>query len=315
MADYYSILGLPKNATEIEIKTAFRKLAKVYHPDKNPNDPRAKDLFEVILKAYNTLINPHSRRRYDLSQTAEPLFNSRTHQPKQKGQKEWSTTDEDIRRREYYRKHYQQVKTKTATSQIENAKTRHTDYKYVLFATPIAVGLLMLIVSIFGSKPGATLSPQTNTPIHAVAEPIVELTNGDKPYTKYFGSNKLFDTPHSLKINNSSSNDAVIVVYDKLTQKHIQHTYLKNGFSAEFTGLPETGVYWKSVIGTNWSNTKPVNEDRVTGSFNNLVQYQSYEKAPVLFPKNQEEVYLLYVIDPSSPQKNFISNEHDFFKK
>ena len=50
MADYYSILGLKKTATDIEIKTAFRRLAKIYHPDKNPNDPNAKHLFENILK-------------------------------------------------------------------------------------------------------------------------------------------------------------------------------------------------------------------------------------------------------------------------
>ncbi len=64
MADYYSILGLTKNATDIEIKSAFRKLAKTYHPDKN-HDPNARILFERILKAYDTLINPHTRRRYD----------------------------------------------------------------------------------------------------------------------------------------------------------------------------------------------------------------------------------------------------------
>jgi curved DNA-binding protein CbpA len=52
MADYYSILGLTKTATEIEIKAAFRRLAKIYHPDKNPNDPNAKHLFENILRAY-----------------------------------------------------------------------------------------------------------------------------------------------------------------------------------------------------------------------------------------------------------------------
>lgn len=315
MADYYSILGLSKNANEIEIKTAFRKLAKVYHPDKNPNDPNAKHLFELILKAYNTLINPHSRKRYDNAQFLEPATKSQAKHPRQKGQKEWSVTDEDLKRRDYYKKHYQQVKNKTAAAQKVNAKTNYTDYKYVLFATPIAVGLLMLIISIFGSPPKSELSPEKEITPSEINKPAMQLSNGDKPYTGYFGVHKLFDTQNSLKINNSSSYDAVIVVFDKTTDKHIQHTYLKNGFSAEFSNLPETGVYWKSMLGQNWNNTKILYDNRVSGGFDSIVQYQSWEKLPTLFPMKDEEINLLYVIDPMSKHKQYISSETDFFKK
>jgi molecular chaperone DnaJ len=83
MADYYSILGLTKTATEIEIKAAFRRLAKIYHPDKNPNDPNAKHLFENILRAYNVLSNPHSRKRYDNSNF---VTHSQTNRPQRPGQ-------------------------------------------------------------------------------------------------------------------------------------------------------------------------------------------------------------------------------------
>ena len=80
MADFYSILGLSKTATDTEIKTAFRKLVKLYHPDKNPNDPNAKTLFENIVLAYNTLINPHQRKRYD--QLGFHTTNQNKHQTK-----------------------------------------------------------------------------------------------------------------------------------------------------------------------------------------------------------------------------------------
>lgn len=315
MADYYSILGLSKNASEIEIKTAFRKLAKIYHPDKNPNDPNAKHLFESILKAYNTLINPHSRKRYDNAHFLEPAKKTHPKHPRQKGQKEWSVTEEDQKRRDYYKKHYQQVKKKTAAAQTVNSKTKYTDYKYVLFATPIAVGLLMLIISIFGSEPKTELSPEKETPAFEIEKPAIQLSNGDRPYSSYFGTNKIIDTQNSLKINNSSSFDAVIVIFDKENHKHIQHTYLKNSFSAEFSGLPETGVYWKCMLGKNWNNTKILYENKVAGGFDSIVQYQNWEKLPTLFPLKDDEINLLYVIDPKSIQKQYISNEADFFKK
>lgn len=62
--DYYEILGLSKNATDEEIKRAFRKLAKQYHPDINKN-PGAEEKFKEIGEAYAVLSDPAKRRQYD----------------------------------------------------------------------------------------------------------------------------------------------------------------------------------------------------------------------------------------------------------
>ncbi|KAL2181954.1 uncharacterized protein P884DRAFT_190934 [Thermothelomyces heterothallicus CBS 202.75] len=63
--DYYKILGIDKNATDNEIKKAYRKLAIVHHPDKNPGDADAEARFKDISEAYETLIDPQKRERYD----------------------------------------------------------------------------------------------------------------------------------------------------------------------------------------------------------------------------------------------------------
>lgn len=63
--DYYNILGVNKNADEKEIKRAFRKLAKQYHPDANPNDPGAADKFKEINEAYEVLGDADKRKQYD----------------------------------------------------------------------------------------------------------------------------------------------------------------------------------------------------------------------------------------------------------
>ena len=63
--DYYKVLGVDKKATEKDIKSAFRRLAQLYHPDKNPGDARAEDKFKEINEAYEVLGDAQKRARYD----------------------------------------------------------------------------------------------------------------------------------------------------------------------------------------------------------------------------------------------------------
>jgi len=63
--DFYEILGISKNATEAEIKKAYRKLAIKFHPDKNPGNKEAEDKFKEISEAYEVLSNEEKRANYD----------------------------------------------------------------------------------------------------------------------------------------------------------------------------------------------------------------------------------------------------------
>ena len=63
--DYYKILGIKRDATQEEIKKAYRRLAKKYHPDLNKDDPQAKSRFQEINEANEVLSDPEKRRRYD----------------------------------------------------------------------------------------------------------------------------------------------------------------------------------------------------------------------------------------------------------
>lgn len=63
--DYYKVLGLDKNATIPEIKKAYRKLARKYHPDLNPNDTKAQTKFQEINEAHEVLSDPEKKKKYD----------------------------------------------------------------------------------------------------------------------------------------------------------------------------------------------------------------------------------------------------------
>jgi molecular chaperone DnaJ len=66
--DYYKVLGVGKNASDEEIKKSYRKLARQYHPDRNPGDKKAEERFKEISQAHDILSDPEKRKAYDRGQ-------------------------------------------------------------------------------------------------------------------------------------------------------------------------------------------------------------------------------------------------------
>src|SRR4051795_9559074 len=69
--DYYEILGIPRTATQEEIKRAHRKLVRQHHPDVNKNDPKSEAKFKEVQEAYDVLSDETKRKNYDQYGTAE----------------------------------------------------------------------------------------------------------------------------------------------------------------------------------------------------------------------------------------------------
>ncbi len=65
--DYYQVLGVSRDTSEAEIKATYKRLARQYHPDRNPGDKRAEERFKQISEAYAVLGDPQKRRQYDLT--------------------------------------------------------------------------------------------------------------------------------------------------------------------------------------------------------------------------------------------------------
>ncbi|SFD52581.1 DnaJ C-terminal domain-containing protein [Spirosoma endophyticum] len=94
--DYYSILGIPKTASDEDIKKAYRKLARKHHPDLNPNDPEANKKFQQINEANEVLGNAENRKKYDQYgkdwQHAEQFEQARRQQSQQRQQSSTGNT-------------------------------------------------------------------------------------------------------------------------------------------------------------------------------------------------------------------------------
>jgi len=97
--DYYKILGISKTATEVEIKTAYRKLARKYHPDLNPGNKESETKFKEINEANEVLGDPENRKKYDKYGTdwkhGEDYEKTQQKQrsPNQSGQKDFSNEE------------------------------------------------------------------------------------------------------------------------------------------------------------------------------------------------------------------------------
>ena len=63
--DYYKILGVDKNIPQKDVKKAYLKRAKQFHPDLHPDDPKAKAKFQALNEAYEVLNDPEKRKKYD----------------------------------------------------------------------------------------------------------------------------------------------------------------------------------------------------------------------------------------------------------
>jgi curved DNA-binding protein CbpA len=265
LVNYYKILGLTSSATAVEIKAAFRALAKIYHPDKNPT---GHEDFKRILTAYEVLSDPSKKYAYDTRlkyNTGSGSVNTN-----KTTAKSWTFEEKELRRRQYYNDHIKKYeKTSRAKGQHAELKKNYNEYKYILFATPLAVLLFLMIIQFssstkHGNEQTETIQEKTTS----------SLTPGDSPFANYFGLH-VYDTSSviTLTIKNNSGNEVIVCLFK--SGKFIRGCYLKNGTMVEIGQVP-TGINEiRYLSGVGWDPGLEYKNVNVLGGFTKNTLYYS----------------------------------------
>lgn len=306
MINYYEILGLKTGAGISEIKTAFRRLAKRYHPDVNPT---GKEHFTKILKAYEILSNPDLKRSYDYR-----LKNNLTQQEqtpsKNTAAKNWKFDEKELKRRQYYNEHIKKyAKQQVEFKSIPETKSGYNEFKYILFATPLAVALFLLVMKL--AIPGKILA-RTHVENTTVKEKAVQkksdLVMGDSPYTHFFGRAQ-FDSLHAraLAIKNLTGADVIVCLFSK--EKFIRSRFIENGYVAEIEQLPDVPLRLNYCSGLYFNFAQELKEAKLFGSFTTDLHFFKGRSMKHVKPKNE-------LILQSGLNEGFEQiSEKEFFKK
>lgn len=323
MSDHYSILGLTKTASNAEIKAAYRRLVKIYHPDKNPNSYEALDKFRQIQQAYETLIDPNLRSKYDGKVSYTEYFNQQPKQAKQQQQtrgKKYSFTEEDLKRRQYYKEHYKQQYEAGKKVNSQEEKKQYNETRYILISIPLAIALLFFIINVYersDKKSKVETTKQVNSKDTLdldKKEEVEKITTSSEPYKYFFGQAAIDKSSlQVIQVTNYSGADAVVCLADAVTNKVVRHYYIANNFFLYFECLPAGKYYLKNYLGNNFNPEKKVAGTDALGAFENEKQFQAFKQNPFDIKLEKHDTLFFDVLYFKNNKSNSVINPKEFF--
>jgi hypothetical protein len=266
--NHYEILGLNSSAGILEIKASFRHLAKIYHPDKNPD---GIEHFTKILKAYETLSDPRLKATYDYKLQYQQSQYQKENKQKT-ATKNWKFDERELKRRQYYNDHIKKYAKQTSEFMAEAEKKKnYNEFKYILFATPLAV-LLFLLIMHFATRDREEVirkvfpitKPIKKTPKVEAALPDPKPSNVN--YNSVFGTPK-YDTLHNktLTIKNLGDKDIIVCLFSK--KEFLRSFYLKENVAAEVSQLPAGKLFMRYFSGRDFDTSCYLDSSGIYGAF------------------------------------------------
>ncbi|CAN5223328.1 hypothetical protein BH09BAC5_BH09BAC5_01600 [soil metagenome] len=312
MKDHYQTLGVSEKATAQEIKLAYRKLAKRYHPDVNAGAIGAEEKFKEVSEAYDVLSDFHLRQAYD-AKRYRPLYN-------------WADFTEekkDPRKREYSEEDLERVRTRHKKKILANMVRR----KKMLVGMVITFIIFMFASAYFenwienkreaDSKELAAKLKAISILNDQVAKSEIE--SMDSPYDSLFGSAVYQNNSTNKLVIYMPFSDAVVcAVQHDPPYKTIRNEFIhaKEGFA--MPELPNGKYDIKFYVGKNWNMTKAIPDGRKMGGFTTDEQFLKVNDGPYVLPKKRKKGEDTLAVDtirlsPGFIKLDTISRETFFF--
>jgi curved DNA-binding protein CbpA len=317
--DFYRILGIPDNATTADIKSAYRRLAKLYHPDLNPGSKHSEEKFKEILDAYTILSDDELRAQYDRKRKygySSPAgsYNAPPHNP--------NDPKRESQRKEYPPEYIEKMRQRNRTRIVKQIQRR----KKILRGMIITFVLYLIATAIFESWISDQREKQSEQIVATLQDKhkrdsIISLDviqNLDSPFDSVFGpAQTTWLSPNQLVVVNPFS-DAVICLVHEPSGKTIRNEFIHAQTSFIMKEVPNGTFHVKVYTGDDWNTKKQVPDGRALGGFSTNERFFSIQREPITLIKptyeNKNTITTDTVrIDTSSAQIALISRE-DFFK-
>lgn len=315
--NYYIILGVQKTASADEIKSAYRELAKKYHPDKNPGNKAAEEFFKEVQQAYAVLSNEEKRRKYDMKASGNysQQKQSRTQYTQYTGNAYQYAQQQAQQKQQFY------------TANKSRQKPDKSESYHIFISVGIALVLLYFIISYNTDKtapPTTSLAGTANeTPVIKNTEPAPVINDFDSPYSKFFGE-EISDneSKNCITIHNSDASEAVVcLVENKSPNRTIRNQYMSAGATFKMNEVPNGEYFLKVYYGTNWDTSKTFLDRKIKGGFKNEIGFVTLNTDKDVFKMKQENAgtgksfsSFEIDIDPTINEKINKITAKDFFK-
>lgn len=315
MKNYYEILGLPDFSDIESIKKQFRKLAVIYHPDKNPE---GEEKFREIVEAYEILSDFEKKQKYDARLRYRLNFNEKKlhAHTKKSPYKEKNPLDiKEAARRKYYEQYYR--KKKTNTGHHANVKKVSNEFRNILIAVPLTVILFLWLISFFEKKSmNKAVIPelQENEAIKSYSSSSEDSGKhpghyGKKMYLEFFKNYiKTNQDTLSFEISNQLEQDMIVLLFEQEKHQLVNSVYLPAFHSVLMEDFPALQGIIKIHSGENYNHfLNKVENNKILGGFEEHRKFYRLKKKFSDIPKK-------WIINQHELNKMEEITLNDFFK-
>jgi curved DNA-binding protein CbpA len=296
LSTLYEILGLSKSATPDQIKSAYRKLAKIYHPDKNHGNKDAEEKFKSIKDAYDILSDVVKKKKYDLS--IESKNNIHKNSNKQKNYTEF--TQEELKRRRYYQEYYTKEYNKHKEKEAFKEQKQYNETRALIVLVPIALALVFFIINIYNHSTSKNYKFQNpvSTKVKSIkvqSKILTQNKTGDEPFSSIINKTVVDKTSNDVIIlRNNLDSDAIVFVSD-YNNKIVRHYYIEKKIEFFLEYLPQEKLNLSLLVGVGLNCNLKENDKVKTFCENN--NYYKYLVPLQINNNNPDSIYINFKED------------------